>query len=136
MNTSTAPRPINRTLHEFIDWLEATHFAANYGGAERGAASEFAVEPSPNMMALPECALELALNSDRPVVLATSAVSVKSVISALILKRAGIKLERVFQGDFTDAEFDALTDTVRAFAKSKLLVELPVDRLDADGKTS
>jgi hypothetical protein len=135
MNTSTAPQPINRTLHEFIDWLEATHFAANHGGAERGAGSEFAVEPPPDVMPLPECALELALNSDQTVVLSTTSVSVKSVISALILKRAGIKLERVFQGDFTDAEFDALTDTVGAIAKSKFLVELPVDRLDADSKT-
>ena len=80
------------------------------------------MEPSPATMALPECALELALASKRPVLLSTT-VPVKSVLAALVLKRAGIRMEQVFQGEMTEEQFEALIDAVGTVIASSLVVE-------------
>ncbi|HRZ47531.1 MAG TPA: hypothetical protein P5555_20335 [Candidatus Paceibacterota bacterium] len=106
-------------MREFVSWLEAA-----YGQAERAAASEFGVEAPPESLVMAEVALEAALGSQRPVFLATSA-SIKSLLAALVLRRAGVKLEQVFQGDLSDEQFTALADALRALRMSRLMVEMP-----------
>jgi len=119
MNTATGPSPTKPILGEFVSWLETA-----YGDAQRGAASEFALEAPASVMALPECALELALSSEQPVFLASD-VPVRSIISALLLRRAGIKLQQVFRAELTDAHFDALAEVLKTVKTSKLVVESP-----------
>lgn len=126
MNTATAPSPIKSILRKFVTWLE---FA--YGDAEWGAASEFAMEPPPEALVMAEIAMEASLKLKRPILFATDS-SVKSVIGALVMRRAGVKLEQVYQGEFSDAQFEALTDNVMAVKTSILLVEPPVDQLGLD----
>ena len=118
----TETKPI---LREFVRWLEAA-----YGHPERAAASEFGVEPSPESLAMAEVALEAAISSQRPVLLATSG-SIKSVLAGAVLRRAGIKLEQVFQGDLSDMQFVALADGLRAVRASSLLIELPGEQRGA-----
>jgi hypothetical protein len=108
-----------RILPEFVSWLETA-----YGDAERGAGSEFAVEPPPETMAIAEVALEAALKAERPVLLASS-VSLKSIVGALIFRRARVRLEQVFAGDLTDDQFGALVDALRTLKNSSLVVESP-----------
>jgi hypothetical protein len=73
-----------------------------------------------------EVALEAALSSQRPVLLATS-WSVKTLLAALVLRRAGVKLEQVFRGDLTDEQFGALADSLRTVKMSRLMVETPFE---------
>ena len=117
MSASSPPSPIKSILREFVFWMESA-----YGKGNRVAASEFAVEPSPGTMALPECALELALASKRPVLLSTT-VPLKSVLTALVLRRAGIKLEQIFQGKIDEDQFEALIGAVTTVIASSLVVE-------------
>jgi hypothetical protein len=121
MSASSPPPTIKSVLREFVFWLEAS-----YGNQKLGDASEFAVEPSAGTMALPECALELALSSKRPVLLSTT-VPMKPLLAALVLKRAGIKLEQVFQGKIDEDQFEALIDAVGTVIKSSLVIELPLE---------
>jgi hypothetical protein len=111
--------PMKSILQGFVGWLELA-----YGNAERGAASEFAIEPPPGALAVAQVALDAAVNSEQPVVLGTS-VPVKAVIAALVLRRAGVTLEEVFQGSLTDGQFTALADALRALRMSGLMVEMP-----------
>ena len=110
-------------LREFVDWLEESHMHPR-----QGRTSAFAMVPSPEMLAVPQCALDYALNTNRPALLSTGADSLKPIIAALVLRRAGIELEQVFQGGFTDDQFTALTDTVRTVKNFKLMIEMPVDQ--------
>ena len=118
----TETKPI---LREFVSWLETA-----YGQAERATASEFDVEAPPESLVMAEVALEAALGSQRPVLLATSG-SIKSVLAGAVLRRAGIKLEQVFQGDLSDKQFVALADGLRAVTASSLLIELPGEQRGA-----
>jgi hypothetical protein len=77
----TETKPI---LRQFVSWLEAA-----YGQPAQATAAEFGVEPPPESLAMAEVALEAALGSQRPVFLATSA-SIKSLLAALVLRRAGV----------------------------------------------
>lgn len=61
---------------------------------------------------------------------------VKSVIGALVMRRAGVKLADVYQGEFSDAQFAALTDNVMAVKTSILLVKSPVDQLGLDASAN
>ena len=112
----TETRPI---LQEFLGWFENA-----YGHPERVAGTDFGVEPPPESLAVAEVALDAAISSQLPVLLATSG-SIKSVLAALVLRRAGIKLEHVFWGDLSDEQFGALADALRAVRTSKLMVETP-----------
>lgn len=112
----TETKPI---LREFVSWLETA-----YGQAERATASEFGVEAPPESLVMAEVALEAALDSQRPVFLATSA-SIKSLLAALVLRRAGVKLEQVFRGNLSDEQFGALADALRTVKMSKLMIETP-----------
>jgi hypothetical protein len=123
MNNTTVLSPTKPILREFVDWLEESHTHPS-----QGRTSEFAARPSPEMLAVPQCAFDYALSSNRPALLATGAGSLKPVIAALILKRSGIEMKQVFQGGFTDDQFEALTETVRAVKNSKLLMEIPVEQ--------
>jgi hypothetical protein len=120
MNDSTTTSPIKCLLQEFVGWLETA-----YGSAGRGAASEFAIAPPSSTMAIAEGALEAALNGGGPVHLGSS--SMRSIIGALLLRRAGIELEQVFAGRFTDAQFEKLINTVTIVKNSKLVLEWPVE---------
>ena len=114
----TETKPI---LQEFVSWLEAT-----YGHPERGADSEFGVEPPPEPLAMAEVALEAAISSQGPVLLATS-WSIKSFLSGLVLRRASIRLGQVFQGNLSDEQFGALADALRTVRASSLMIETPVE---------
>lgn len=114
----TETKPI---LREFVRWLEAA-----YGHPERAAASEFGVEAPPESLAMAEVALEAAMNSQRPVLLATSA-SIKSLLAALVLRRAGVRLEHVAQGNLSDEQFGALAEALRTVKMSKLMIETPFE---------
>jgi hypothetical protein len=119
----TAIKPI---LRQFVSWMENV-----YGHLNQGAASEFALEPPASVMALPECALELALSSKRPVFLA-STVPVRSIISALFLRRAGITMQQVFRAELTEEHFDALADALGTAKNSRLLIEMQVEQPGPD----
>lgn len=110
----TETKPI---LRQFVGWLEHA-----YGHPERAADCEFGVEPPPESLAIAEVALEAAIRSQLPVILATSG-PVKAVIAGVVLRRAGVRLEQVFQGDLTDEQFVALADALMAVKMSKLMVE-------------
>jgi hypothetical protein len=71
-----------------------------------------------------EVALAAAISSQLPVLLATSG-SIGSVLGGLVLRRAGIRLEQVFQGDLSDKQFVALADALRTVKSSRLLIETP-----------
>jgi hypothetical protein len=60
----TETKPI---LREFVSWLETA-----YGQPERATAAEFGIEPPPESLAMAEVALEAAIGSQGPVLLATS----------------------------------------------------------------
>jgi hypothetical protein len=119
----TETKPI---LREFVSWLETA-----YGHPERGADSEFGAEPPPEPLAMAEVALEATISSQQPVLLATSA-SIKSLLAALILRRAGVKLEQVCQGNLSDEQFGALADALRAVKMSKLMIETSAWRPASD----
>lgn len=110
----TETKPI---LQEFVSWLEAA-----YGHPARATASEFGVEPPGESLAMAEVALEAAVSSQQPVLLASS-WSVKSLVAALVLRRAGVKLEQVFRGNLSDEQFGALADALRTVKVSKLMIE-------------
>jgi len=69
-----------------------------------------------------EVALEAAVSSQKPVLLATSG-SMKPLLAALVLRCAGITLEQVFEGNLSDQQFGALADALRAVKMSKLMIE-------------
>ena len=117
MNAAAAPAPIKKILQEFVTWLESA-----YGNAEWSAASEFAKDLPLEALAMAEVVMEAALKLKRPVLFATNA-PVKSVIGALVMRRAGVKLEHVYQGNFTDEQFQSLTDNIVAVKTSILLIE-------------
>ena len=73
-----------------------------------------------------EAPLEAAISSQRPVLLATSG-PIKSVLASAVLRRAGIKLEQVFQGDLSDKQFVALAEALRTVKMSKLMIETPFE---------
>lgn len=110
----TETKPI---LQQFVAWLENA-----YGQAEGSNTTEFGVEPPPEPLAMAEVALDAAMNSQRPVLLATSG-SIKSVLAGLVLRRAGVKLEQIVQGNLSDEQFEALADALRAVKMSKLMIE-------------
>jgi len=121
----TETKPI---LREFVSWLETA-----YGQAEGSTTNEFGVEPPPEPLAMAEVALEAAITSQRAVLLATSG-SMKSLLAALVLRRAGVKLEQVCQGNLSDEQFGALADALRVVRMSKLMIETPDKRpADAEG---
>lgn len=126
MNTATAPSPIKSILRKFVTWLESA-----YGNAERGAGSEFAMEPPPEALVMAEIAMEASLKLKRPILFATDS-PVKSVIGALVMRRAGVKLADVYQGEFSDAQFEALTENIVVVKTSILLVKSPVDQAGSD----
>lgn len=119
----TETKPI---LREFVSWLETA-----YGQAEGSTTNEFGVEPPSESLAMAQVALEATITSERAVLLATSG-SMKSLLAALVLRRAGINLEHVFQGDLSDEQFGALADALRAVRMSKLMIETPVERAGLD----
>lgn len=106
-------------LEAFLEWMERS-----YGHGQPGAASEFAVEAPPEAMAVAQVAVDAAVNGEQPVLLGTS-VSVKAVIAALVLRRAEVTLEEVFDGRMSDGQFTALADALRALRMSRLMVEMP-----------
>ncbi len=112
----TETKPI---LREFVGWLETA-----YGNAERGAASEFAHQRLPGELAMAEVALEAAVNGDRPVLLATS-WPIKSIIAALVFRRAGVSLQEISEGTLTDDKFERLANALMEVKRSKLLIESP-----------
>lgn len=112
----TETKPI---LQEFVSWLEAA-----YGQPAQATAAEFGVEPPPESLAMAEVALEAAIASQRPVLLVTSA-PIKSLLAALVLRHAGVNLEQVFQGNFTDEQFVALADALMAVKLSMPMIETP-----------
>ncbi len=120
----TETKPI---LREFVSWLETA-----YGQAEGSTTSEFGVEPPPESLAIAEVALEAAIRSQLPVILATSG-PVKAVIAGVVLRRAGVNLEQVFQGHLTDEQFVALADALMAVKMSKLMIETPGCKLCGAG---
>jgi hypothetical protein len=111
--------PVKPVLEGFLEWMERS-----FGQGQRGAASEFAVEPPPGALAVAQVAVDAAVNGGRPVLLGTS-VPVRAVIAALVLGRAGLTREEVFQGSMNDRQFAALADALRALKGSKLLIEMP-----------
>ena len=123
MSKTTVQSPTKTILCEFVEWLEESQMCPS-----QGRKSEFAAQPSPEMLALPQCAFDYALSTNRPALLSTGAGSLKPVIAALILKRSGIELEQVFQSGFTDDQFEALIDIVGAVKNSKLMIEIPGDQ--------
>ncbi|MDH7503202.1 MAG: hypothetical protein QHJ82_10910 [Verrucomicrobiota bacterium] len=112
----TETKPI---LREFVSWLETA-----YGQAEGSTTTEFGVEPAPETLAMAEIALEAAITSQLPVLLATSG-SIRAVVAGLVLNRAGIKHAQVFQGKLSDEQFRALADALRTVKMSKLIIEMP-----------
>ena len=119
MNDSTTTSPVKCLLQEFLEWLETA-----YGNAEHGAASEFAHQPLPGELAMAEVALVAAVDGDRPVLLATSS-PMECVIAGLVLKRAGVSLDAIFEGGLTDEQFQRLADSLMEVKMSKLLIESP-----------
>jgi rhodanese-related sulfurtransferase len=102
-----------------------------YGSAERGAASDFGMELPPDSLGVAQIALAIALDGDRPVLLGSS-LPMRSIIAALLLSRAGIRLDDIYRGCLSDAQFVALADTLRAVKMSKLLIESPDGQPGAD----
>lgn len=115
----TTAMPMKPILEEFLEWLERS-----LGHGQPGVASEFAVEAPPEALAVAQVAVDAAVNSGQPVLLGSS-VPVKVVIAALLLRRAGITLEEVFQGRLSGGQFMALADALRALRRSRLMIEMP-----------
>jgi hypothetical protein len=110
----TETKPI---LRQFVGWLEHA-----YGHPERAAGSAFGVEPAPESLAMAEVALGAAISGQLPVLLATSG-AIESVLAGLVLRRAGLSLEEVFEGNLSDEQLVALADALRAVRMSRLMVE-------------
>ena len=106
-------------LFEFVRWLESS-----YGHSQNGKLSDFAIEPPPETLAMAEMAFEAGLNCDQPVVL-TTVIPIKSIIASLVLRRAGITTEQIYEGNFTDQQFAALTSTLTKLRKSNLVIISP-----------
>ncbi len=121
MNPETASSVIESTPRASVGWLETVYVDPDHRGA-----SDFALEASPEMMALPGCALGLTLTGDRPVVAHATDVSVKFVMAALVPHRAGIRPEEAFDDRFTDDPLVALRDALRTAKFSRRLIETPV----------
>ena len=106
-------------LFEFVRWLESS-----YGNPQNGKLSDFAIEPPPEIVAMVEMAFEVAINSNTPVVL-TTVIPIKSIIASLVLRRAGITTEQIYEGNFKDQQFAALTSTLTKLRKSNLVIISP-----------
>ncbi len=123
----TAIRPI---LRAFVTWMESS-----YGTPSQGATSEFAVEPSDEIMTMAELALASAVTGQRPVLFSAD-VPERSIIAALVLRRAGVTRAQLYQGSFSDEQFEELTDAVRTVKLSKLIVGLPAEKVGADASAT
>lgn len=119
----TAIKPILRAL---VSWMEDA-----YGDPTQGADSEFAVELSSETLAMAELALAAAMNGNTPVLFATDA-PVKSVIADLVLRRAGVTRAQVYQGAFSEEQFEALTEAVRTVKMSNLILGSPAGQVGTD----
>ena len=117
-------------LFEFVRWLESS-----YGHPQNGKLSDFAIEPPPETLAMAEMAFEVAINSNSTVSLATQ-VSLKSIVSFLILHRAGITIDQIYEGNFTDDQFDALTYTLTTLRKSNLVIISPDGQFQCEANNS
>ena len=117
-------------LVEFVRWLESS-----YGNPQNGKLSDFAIEPPPETLAMAEMAFEVAINSNSTVSLATQ-VSLKSIVSFLILHRAGITIDQIYEGNFTDDQFDALTYTLTTLRKSNLVIISPDGQFQCEANNS
>ena len=53
-------------------------------------------------------------------------VSAKAVVAGPVLRRAGVKLEQILDGDLADGEVEALADALRALKAPNLLIDIPV----------
>jgi len=106
-------------LFEFVQWVESS-----YGHPQNRKSSDFAIEPPQGTLAMAEMAFEAGLNSNTPVIL-TIGIPLKSIIASLVLRRAGIKIEQIYKGNFTDEQFDALTSTLTKLRKSNLVIISP-----------
>lgn len=113
----TGTVPVKFILKQFLQWLEV----ANGNGGD-GATSEFALEAPREALALAETALVASKESGRPVLLASS-WPVKSIISTILLNRAGIEQQDVFDG-LSDRQLAALADVLRDVKSFSLLVEM------------
>ncbi len=122
MNPKTASSVVESTPPESVAWFEAVDVHPEMRGA-----SDPVLEPSCEMMALPECTFELALTGDRPVVSHAIDVAVKSATAALVPHRAGVRREEVFEGIVTDDLLVALPDVLRTAKLSRSLIETPVE---------
>ena len=66
----------------------------------------------------------LSLGLSRPVFLGSSTPT-RSILGALVRRRAGVSLDDIFGRSLTDTQFEALADAVRTVVTSRLLIELP-----------
>jgi hypothetical protein len=89
-------------LREFVGWMETVHVQSGPCG------SPFERPLSPLVLERADFALQLALSSRRPVVMFTRYFSAKGMVAALVLHRAGVKIENVYKGNLDDHDFHRL----------------------------
>ena len=73
------------------------------------------------------------MNGKHLVYLATT-WPVKSVIATLVLQRAGVSRAQIFQGSFTEEQFESLTVVVKTLKESKLVIESSVGQSGSDAR--
>lgn len=108
---------IKPLLVEFVDWLESTCCNRN-----NSTASEFALEPPAEALNMAEIAMEAAISSGQPVWFSTHA-PIRSIVGALVRRRARITLDDLFQDRLTDQQFDSLEYVLRSMKNVRLLID-------------
>ena len=95
---------------------------SSYGNPDNGKQSEFTNKAPEEVIAMAEIAVEAGLNSEMPLVFSAD-FPFRSIIGTLVLDRAGVKKEEIFQGKLTDDQVDNLAKVLSKIAESKLMIQ-------------
>jgi hypothetical protein len=103
-------------LHAFVDWLECCDLNCGPCG------SPFEEPVDPVLLMKAETALDWARASGKSVELFTTTIDPKPLLAALVLGRARVNVESVFQGELDDDDFERLASSVSDISRSGLIL--------------
>lgn len=116
MNNSATTSPIKPMLRDFLAWLEGVSMGT------REPASAFDLPLDAKIVAEAQQAVDMAQASGKEVKVYTNGIPVHAVVASLVFSQAGFGVDRMAQGELTQAEHDGLLKAVQTLASTKLLL--------------
>jgi O-acetyl-ADP-ribose deacetylase (regulator of RNase III) len=101
-------------LRDLVTWMETCHLQ------RAPCRSPFEAQVEPVLLMQAEMVLNWARTTDRPVELFTASVSDRSLLAGLVFRRSQVAVERVFQGELEDDDFERLARCVCDIRHSQL----------------